>query len=256
MSSRVRIVLAERHLLFREAIVTALESEEAMVVEASVCEGRHAVEECVQRAPDLALLGASIRNCDVYTAADLVKRQVPSCRVVILGGEADNGALVQAVEAGVSAYLPRASTLAEVVASIHAVYRGEVLIPPEMLGPLLSSLTGRRREREDVLRVTSALTRRECEVLVLLAGAADNETIAGALFISPQTARTHIQNILSKLGVHSRLEAAALVNRSGILADLAGRCSDGVVAGRAPDLMLAARAAGTGRGPTMSGRSR
>jgi two-component system nitrate/nitrite response regulator NarL len=91
-----------------------------------------------------------------------------------------------------------------------------------MLGPLLSRLILRRREQDDALRRAGRLTRREREVLALLAEGGDNDAIAQRLVISPQTARTHIQNVLSKLGVHSRLEAAAFVIQNGILEDLAG----------------------------------
>jgi two-component system nitrate/nitrite response regulator NarL len=90
-----------------------------------------------------------------------------------------------------------------------------------MLGALLARLIRRRREQDEAIRRMSRLTRREKEVLALLAGGADNDAIAQALVISPQTARTHIQNVLGKLGVHSRLEAAAFVMQNGILDELA-----------------------------------
>ena len=89
-----------------------------------------------------------------------------------------------------------------------------------MLGTLLHRLIQRRRERDEALRRMAGLTRREREVLALLADGGDNETIADRLFISPETARTHIQNVLGKLRVHSRLEAASFVNQSGIFDDL------------------------------------
>jgi DNA-binding NarL/FixJ family response regulator len=90
-----------------------------------------------------------------------------------------------------------------------------------MLGALLQRLIHRRRERDAALRRMAELTRREREVLALLAQGADNDGIAQRLVISPETARTHIQNVLGKLDVHSRLEAAAFVVQNGILDDLA-----------------------------------
>jgi two-component system nitrate/nitrite response regulator NarL len=91
-----------------------------------------------------------------------------------------------------------------------------------MLGALLSELIRRRRAQDDVLRTMARLTRREREVLALVADGADNESIARSLLISPETARTHIQNVLNKLGVHSRVEAADFVLQNGILEDLVG----------------------------------
>jgi DNA-binding NarL/FixJ family response regulator len=91
-----------------------------------------------------------------------------------------------------------------------------------MLGALLQRLIQRRRERDGSLRQMAKLTRREREVLALLAQGGDNDEIAQTLVISPETARTHIQNLLGKLGVHSRLEAAAFVIQNGILDELVG----------------------------------
>jgi DNA-binding NarL/FixJ family response regulator len=89
----------------------------------------------------------------------------------------------------------------------------------------LRRLIVRRRERDDALKRMAKLTRREREVLALVAQGADNDAIAQVLVISPETARTHIQNVLGKLSVHSRLEAAAFVTQNGILSDLEGASS-------------------------------
>jgi DNA-binding NarL/FixJ family response regulator len=91
-----------------------------------------------------------------------------------------------------------------------------------MLGDLVERLVSRRREHEDAAHRLAGLTRRERQVLALLADGADNDDIARALVISPQTARSHVQNALRKLGVHSRLEAMAFVTRNGMLSELDG----------------------------------
>src|SRR5205807_9108649 len=117
-------------------------------------------------------------------------------------------------------YLPQDCPLTEVIASLHAVHHGDVLIPPNMLGDLIERLAGRNNGREEARRLVSSLTRREREILGLLAHGADNDFMAEELYISPQTARTHVQNVLAKLGVHSRLEAAAFVNRHGLREEL------------------------------------
>src|SRR5919106_687622 len=131
---------------------------------------------------------------------------------VVLESESDVEVVAEArdgLEAGASGYLTKESPLAELIDAARAIHRGETLIPRRMLGALLARLIRRRREQDEALRRMSKLTRREKEVLALLAGGGDNDAIAQALVISPQTARTHIQNVLGKLGVHSRLEAAA-----------------------------------------------
>jgi DNA-binding NarL/FixJ family response regulator len=100
------------------------------------------------------------------------------------------------------------------------VNQGGLTIPLRTLGNLITRLLSARREQHQALLLVSSLTRREREILALLSSGAGNDAIAQRLVISPETARTHIQNLLSKLGVHSRLEAAAFVARNGIVRDL------------------------------------
>jgi two-component system response regulator DegU len=229
--SKLSILLADRHLLFREAVRSILDGESDLRVAATAGEGFHAVAEAQRIRPQVALLSANLVNCDGIGAAAMIKTRVPECRVVVLSGHADHAGLARAVEAGASGFLLRDCSLAELISAIRSVHQGETLVPPRMLGQLLENLSGRRRDRQDALKLVSSLTRREAEVLALLARGSDNDAMASSLFISPQTARTHVQNVLAKLDVHSRLEAAAFVNRNGILAALEER---GGIAGR-PD---------------------
>jgi DNA-binding NarL/FixJ family response regulator len=218
----VRILLAEGHSLFREAVRAVFESEPDLEVVAEAPTGLEAVEESQRTRPDVAFLDAGLPNCDGIKATALIKERVPDCKIMILSDSEDQTVLVDAIEAGASGYLTKQCPLADLIDAVRAVDRGETLIPPRMLGTLLGRLINHRREQERALRCTSSLTRREREVLALLADGADNHSIAQELVISPQTARTHIQNILGKLGVHSRLEAAAFVNQNQILGDLVG----------------------------------
>jgi DNA-binding NarL/FixJ family response regulator len=171
--------------------------------------------------PEVAVLDADLPNCEGVRAARLIRERVPGCRVVLLASEEEQDTLADAIDAGVNAYLTKASPLADLVDAIRAVHRGDTLVPARMLGGLLDRLVNRRREQSDAVRRMGRLTPREREVLALLAQGGDNDSIARDLVISPQTARTHIQNVLVKLGVHSRLEAAAVAIRNGLL-DTAG----------------------------------
>ena len=122
-------------------------------------------------------------------------------------------ALFDAMQAGANGFLTKAIPLRKLIRSTRAVLRGETIVPPAMLGHLLSQLVENRSEQNKVMRRLSRLTRREREVLALLVEGGDNDLVANRLVISPETARTHIQNILGKLDVHSRLEALSLVLR-------------------------------------------
>lgn len=248
----LRILLGDRHSLFQEAVRSVLEGEPDLKVVATVGDGHRAVAEAEHHRPDVALLSANLLQCDGFSATALIRARVPTCRVVILAGDRDHGALARAIEAGASGYLPQDCPLSEVIAAIHAVHGGDVLIPPNMLGELIERLADRRQGREQARRLVGSLTRREREILALLACGADNEAMASELFISPQTARTHVQNVLAKLGVHSRLEAAAFVNRNTLLEEL--EFASAKRHGRQPSLIDPAAAFGHRKHRAASGR--
>lgn len=218
----VRILLADGHSLFREAVRSVLENEDDLSVVGEAGDGLQAVAEAERARPDVALIDAGLPNCDGIRATALIRDRVPSCRVLILATEDIEATLLQAVEAGASGYLTKEAPLTELIEAARAIYRGETLIPKSMLGTLLGHLIRNRRQQDQAFRRVARLTRREREVLALLAAGSDNDGIGQALVISPQTARTHIQNVLYKLGVHSRLEAAAFVIQNGMEAELAG----------------------------------
>lgn len=219
---QVRILLADGHSLFREAVKAALESQEDLSVVAEARDGHEAVREAERTRPDIALLDLNLPNCNGVRATTLIREQVPDSRVLVLAGEEDEETLVEVVEAGANGYLTKECPLSELIAATRAVHMGETLIPRHMLGALLGRLILRRRKQDAAYRQMARLTKREKEVLALLAAGADNDSIAEALVISPQTARTHIQNVIGKLGVHSRLEAAAFVLQNGVHDDLVG----------------------------------
>ncbi len=215
-------MLADGHSLFREAVRVVLESQSDMEVVAEARDGAQAIAEAEALLPDLAILDVNLPNCDGIRATHLIRERVPGCRVMLLAPEDDHDLLVDALEAGASGYLTKGSPLGDLIEAARAVHGGETLVPRHMLGRLLAGLIQRRRAEDHAMRLMAGLTKREREVLGLLARGADNDAIAQALVISPQTARTHIQNVLGKLGVHSRLEAAAFVIQNGVIGELAG----------------------------------
>jgi DNA-binding NarL/FixJ family response regulator len=120
------------------------------------------------------------------------------------------------LEAGAAGYMSRSSALSDLIDAARSLHRGEAVVPGPLLRSVLGRLVRRRRERDVALRLLADQTPREREVLALLASGADNDGIALRLVISPETARTHIQRVLGKLGVHSRIEAASFVARTGL----------------------------------------
>jgi DNA-binding NarL/FixJ family response regulator len=217
---RIRVILADGHALFREAIASALEANDEIVVIADVGDGHGAIAKATQLRPDCVFLDVQLAGIDGIEATRRIKERLPACAVIVLAPSEDEAPLVAAVEAGASGFLTKDCPLTDLIDAAHAVLRGEMVVPPRLLAPLLSGLMNHRKEQDEAMRRLARLTRREREVLALLAQGAGNETIAEGLVISPQTARTHVQNLITKLGVHSRLEAAMFAAHNGILRDL------------------------------------
>lgn len=218
--SPIRILLADQHALFREAMRTVLDSEEDLSVVAEARNASEAISETERTLPHLVILDSDLPMSEAPQTTSVIKERMPDCHVLVLSSREDHRALIEILDAGASGYLTKASPLADLIEATRAIHRGDMLVPPRMLGPLLAGLLRRRKEQDHAHEAVSQLTRREREVLALVAEGADNRAIAETLVISPQTARTHIQNILNKLSVHSRLAAAAFVTQNGIMREL------------------------------------
>jgi two-component system nitrate/nitrite response regulator NarL len=216
----IRVLFADHEPLFREAIRVVLDNQPDLLVVAEAQTGCQAAELAEELAPDIALLADDLPECEGVDGVKLIIDRAPRCRVLVLARDEDQDALLKALEAGAAGFVTRTNPLGELIAAIRALHRGEAMVPPKMLGPLLAALIRRRREQAAVLQRVSTLTRREREVLLLVCRGADSRSIAEELVISPETARTHVQNVLSKLGVHSRPEAAAMFGPDDLLDQL------------------------------------
>ena len=208
----IDVLLVDGRPLFRQAVRACLEEDSDVVVIGEVADAHEAVWALPRLRPDVVLLDTSNgRNGVAHTTASL-KEAYPPCAIVVVG-EADTDTLVDVVEAGASGYVTQESAVSDLIATTRSVSQGHPVFPTAMLHALVSGLVSRRHEEHEALVRLSRLTHREREVLELLAAGKNNQHIARALSISPDTARTHVQNVLAKLHVHSRLEAAAFLLR-------------------------------------------
>jgi DNA-binding NarL/FixJ family response regulator len=160
--------------------------------------------------PDVALIDSELPpKGGIQLCAEVKDADVPT-RVLIMCIGNEYRTMSSALEAGAQGCVSHEGGLDEIADACRAMARDELFVPPRLLAPLLKGLILRRREEDDVARRAARLTRREKEVFALLVDGHDHEKIAEALVISRATARTHVQNVLRKLEVHSRLEATAL----------------------------------------------
>ena len=220
---KVRVLIAGRQSLFREAVRVILGRQTELAVVAEVATGSQAAVAAERTQAQLALLHADLPVNEAVQAAKLITDNVADCRVALLANEPDPAVMVKALEAGVTGYLTMDSSLEGLIDAAREVLRGEIVIPQDMVSELIAHLLRRRNGHQDALKRAASLTRREREVLLLLADGMEGQAIADTLVISPQTVRTHIQNLLVKLEVHSRLEAVALVKHGDVLEELAWR---------------------------------
>jgi DNA-binding NarL/FixJ family response regulator len=216
-TGQIQVLLADEQPLFREAVRMILDGQPGFDVVAEAGDGASALEEARRHAPDVALVSIALSHGGIATAR-AISRSVPGCRVVILASKEDPSTLIDAMEAGASGYLSKESPVTDLVEAIRRVHLQGIIVPQRLLSDLIKGLVGRRRDRDDAAARYAKITTREHEVLRLLVRGADNESIARALVISPQTARTHVQNILTKLRVHSRLEAVTFARRMAVTA--------------------------------------
>jgi two-component system, NarL family, nitrate/nitrite response regulator NarL len=205
----IAVIIADSSALERAAVAAAL-AERGFSVVGTV----NGVEELLPavrgRAPDVVVL---VDPLPLVEACVVLKAMSAPPRVVVVSDRRDEQAVLAVVEAGVDGFLPSDTTPDSLGETIRRVAGGEASIPGELLGALLRGLIQRRREEDAAMVLFNRLTRREREILRLLADGNDQDGIAGALHLSTNTARTHVQNVLRKLEVRSRVDAVALARR-------------------------------------------
>jgi two-component system nitrate/nitrite response regulator NarL len=213
------VLLADENVLFRSALRVALENTGEFEIVAETADVEATLAATKRLNPPLALIADDLpgEGGGIGVCAQCVDGNGFQTATIVVAASPKQTRLLRALEAGALGYVTRDVSLVELIHDMQAALRGEACIPRRMLGGLLRELIDRRRETNAFLERYSRLTRREKEALSLLARGHDHVMIATILFISPQTARTHIQNVLAKLGVHSRLEAATLALEHGVV---------------------------------------
>jgi two-component system, NarL family, response regulator LiaR len=211
----IKILIADDHRTFAEALKMALAQEPGIKVTAVVHDGDQAVEISRKKHPDIVLMDVAMPRTDGIAATKEIKRERPDTRVVMLSAYEEDHTVARAIDAGASGFLSKLSPMKDVARSIRAAYRGEPLIEPQEVRRILSHLRRRRAQDSADRSRVDRLSPRETEILQGLANGLSPEQLAERMGISRNTLRTHVQNILFKLKVHSKLEALSLAIRHG-----------------------------------------
>ncbi len=211
--SSPRVLLVDDNDLFRQGLRTLLEHERVDVV-GEARTGAEALAEIGSLQPDVVVMDLSMPGMSGVEAIRQMAAIAPLARVLVLTSSHEDADVVDAVMSGACGYLVKDSSIDDLLAGIRAAANGESLISPAIAAKVLQLIrTGGTRPEEPTL---SMLTDREMQVLKLIAGGQDNAQIAAELHISPKTVKNHISNILMKLQIENRIQAAVLAVRSGL----------------------------------------
>lgn len=214
----IRVLIVDDHALFRRGLEIVLAQEADITVVGEANDGVEAVAKAAELLPDIVLLDVRMPRRGGIEACTAIKGVAPSARLIMLTMSDEEADLYEAIKAGATGYLLKEIPPHEVADSVRAVYHGQSLISPAMASKLLTEFATmiKGAGAEDQVPAPQ-LTDRELEVLKLVATGLNNRDIAKKLFISENTVKNHVRNILEKLQLHSRMEAVVYAVRKKIL---------------------------------------
>jgi DNA-binding NarL/FixJ family response regulator len=235
--STVRVLIVDDQQLMREGIASLLKIQDGIEIAGTAANGQEALEQAISQHPDVILMDVRMPVLDGVAATEQIHRQVPDCKILMLTTFNDDAYILDALQAGASGYLLKDLPARDLAQAIQAVHRGIYQLDPSVAGHL-KALLAQSQVSQDGSRVQGVpsapvagtsisnsfgmtelteLTERELEVLRLIAKGATNREIAEALVISEGTVKNHISNILGRLNLRDRTQAAIYARDHGLL---------------------------------------
>ena len=209
-SQHIRVMLVDDHAMVRRGLATFLKVVDDLQLVGEAESGEAAIQLCAEVLPDVILMDMVLPTMDGATATRAIRQQFPQVQVIALSSFKEGDLVKNALEAGAIAYLLKDVSADDLVRAIRAAHAGRVTLSPEAAQALVETANQPPVPALD-------LTEREREVLALMVEGLNNTQIAGRLTVGPSTIKSHVSNILSKLGVTSRTEAVTLALRNRIV---------------------------------------
>lgn len=211
-SSRIRVLVVDDHAMVRRGLAVFLMVFDDLELTGEATGGKEAVKLCAELQPDVVLMDMLMPDMDGAAAIKLIRKQSPSIQVIALTSFKEEIIVQSALQSGAIGYLLKDVTADELARAIRAAHAGRATLSPEAAQVLVEAASQPPSPGID-------LTERERDVLALVIEGLNNTQIAGRLIISPSTVKSHVSNILAKLGVASRTEAVTLALRNKIIPD-------------------------------------
>ena len=214
----IKVLVVDDHALFRRGLEMVLDGEPDIDVVGEASDGHEAIERAEKTTPDVVLMDVRMPKRSGIEATRAIKDTLPSTKILMLTISDEEADLYEAIKAGASGYLLKEISIEEVADAVRQVHAGQSLISPSMASKLLSEFATMVKRRDERTQVPGPrLTDRELEVLKLVAKGMNNRDIGSELFISENTVKNHVRNILEKLHLHSRMEAVVYAVREKLL---------------------------------------
>ncbi|HEU4355839.1 MAG TPA: response regulator transcription factor [Actinomycetota bacterium] len=214
-SRPITILIVDDERTFGEALQLALRQEKDLKVIDVAVDGDTAMRVVDEQHPDVVIMDVAMPGMNGIEATRRIKEGDPDAQVLILSGHEDPLLLARAVQAGAVGLLRKTEAIVNVASSVRRAYRGESIHEQDEVESAMRRLRHRRDAEADAKRRLERLTPRERQILERMATGMSSEAISKSLNMSPHTLRTHMQNILTKLGVHSKMEALVIAIRHG-----------------------------------------
>lgn len=217
MNETIRVLVADDHELFRKGVIYSLNSTPDIEVVGEATDGGSAMQQAGELVPDIILLDVTMKPVDGLSALKQLSAELPVCKVIMLTVAEDEDTLLTALKTGAKGYVLKGVVSAELTQVVRKVHAGEVYVTPTMAASLLMEMAHASEDKQT--EAIDQLTEREQSILELVAEGLTNRQIGEELHLAEKTVKHYMTNILQKLQVNNRVQAALMAERQGLLSN-------------------------------------